>query len=64
MNCPKCGDKGIVYSKKTRDNYAARRRKCRNCDYRFITYELYEDDVDFIEEIDKPIGLTIYEGIH
>ena len=47
MKCPKCGSDTIVYDKRWMPimyqiaGYNMRRRKCKKCQFRFITEERY-----------------------
>ena len=42
MRCPKCNSVrlSVIDSRSAPDNEIRRRRKCRNCGYRFSTYEM------------------------
>ncbi len=47
MRCPKCGgDTAVIDSRLTTYNRIRRRRKCKECGYRFSTLEVNRDDIE------------------
>jgi transposase-like protein len=54
MECPRCGGKTTVY--KTRS--PKRNRKCLTCDYRYVTQEVHQSEVDrLIDMVDTALDL-------
>jgi transcriptional repressor NrdR len=53
MRCPNCGNHEIVV-KDSRDhkeyNWIKRRRECHNCEHRWNTYEISEDELEVQNE--------------
>lgn len=45
MKCPKCGQGSRVVGTRHIDGYGSirRLRVCKKCDYRFVTFEIYEE---------------------
>lgn len=45
MTCPVCGGKTLVWDSRylAKDETLKRRRRCKECGYRFNTYEIDED---------------------
>ena len=57
MRCPKCDSENtsILDSRIRNDGNTRRRRRCRNCQYRFSSIEIDIDEYDDLKELAKSI---------
>jgi transcriptional repressor NrdR len=46
MTCPVCGAKTVVTNSRADNDNVRRRRECRECGYRFTTYEYEKEFTD------------------
>ena len=63
MKCPKCnGDNVTVRDSRRERGKVSRRRRCLDCDHRFPTIEITEEEFDDLKEKEK-ILKTILESV-
>lgn len=64
MVCPKCNTDDLVVkdTRTTSDNHIRRRRVCRQCGYRFTTYEITQLQKAIYDQYYVQLQLTKMKG--
>ena len=64
MNCPVCGGNTIVADSRPQPDTIKRRRKCVECNYRFSTFEIDEDQYrNLVEYREKVVEKIKWESV-